>query len=311
MEGEPTPFLDLDISIDISTSHRDGVGGWSFVSSGPSMPLFSPTRILRAATQNTAAIKWSETLALPRSAFPARPTATQLEQYRQRCADELYAWQRANRPQSLNNGEGREVNNDFILHDGPPYANGAVHVGHALNKVLKDLIVRWNLTTGMRVQYRPGWDCHGLPIELKALQAHRTRTEQAGALKDAPKQGAAAATAVGKNMSSSEIRKVARELASQTIEKQKASFREWGVMGEWDKPYKTMDLEFEIGQLGVFREMVRKGRDGMTVRGRSCINCTHEALISVHRTCIPPSSTRLLVSIIPNRLSRGRARIRR
>lgn len=223
------------------------------------MPLFFPTRILRAAAQNTTAIKWSETLALPKSHFPARPTATQLERYRQRCADELYAWQRASRPQKTKNGIGKEVNNEFVLHDGPPYANGAVHVGHALNKVLKDLIVRWHLATGKRVQYRPGWDCHGLPIELKALQAQRTQTEQASSLRDAPKQEAAAAATSGVGMSATDIRKVARELASETIEKQKTSFKEWGVMGEWEEPYKTMNLDFEIGQLRVFREMVRKG----------------------------------------------------
>ena len=221
------------------------------------MPLFSPSRILRVAAQNAAGVKLSETLALPKSAFPARPTAAQLEQYTERCADELYAWQLANRSPCVRDEEGKEVNNEFILHDGPPYANGAVHVGHGLNKVLKDLVTRWYFATGKRVQYRPGWDCHGLPIELKALQAQRTQTAQANSLKDAPKQEAEAAADTG--MSAPEIRKVARELASQTVETQKKSFREWGVMGDWDAPYKTMNAEFEIGQLGVFREMVRKG----------------------------------------------------
>ena len=213
------------------------------------MPLLSPSRILRAATQNASGFKWSETLALPRSAFPARPSAAQLEQYRQRCADDLYAWQKENRPKTQQAS--------FVLHDGPPYANGAVHIGHALNKVLKDLILRWNLSKGKRVEYRPGWDCHGLPIELKALQARRANEQQASALRDKPKQEAAVASGAG--MSASDIRGIARTLASSTIEKQKASFREWGVMGDWDKPYKTMDLEFEITQLEVFREMVRKG----------------------------------------------------
>lgn len=221
------------------------------------MPLLSPSRILRAATQNVKPVKWAETLALPRSAFPARPTASQLEQYRRRCADDLYSWQRANRPRTAFDKSGKEVNNEFILHDGPPYANGAVHVGHALNKVLKDLIVRWQLASGKRVHYRPGWDCHGLPIELKALQAHKTQTTQATAIDDAPKEEAAAAPGAG--MSAPEIRRVAKELASQTIETQKTSFREWGVMGDWDQSYKTMDLSFEIGQLEVFKEMARNG----------------------------------------------------
>ncbi|KAK5171837.1 isoleucine-tRNA ligase [Saxophila tyrrhenica] len=222
------------------------------------MPLLSPTRILRAAAQNASGIKWSETLALPRSAFPARPTAEQLEQYRKRCADDLYAWQRAKRPAHVDRGQSNKVNNEFILHDGPPYANGPVHVGHALNKVLKDLVLRWQLAKGKRVHYRPGWDCHGLPIELKALQAQKTQTEQASVLKDAPKQEEAA-VATGADMSASGIRSVARKLASETIEKQRASFRGWGVMGEWDTPYKTMDLDFEVEQLNVFKEMVRRG----------------------------------------------------
>ena len=229
------------------------------------MPLFFPTRILRAA--------WSETLALPKSTFPARPTPAELERYRERCADDLYAWQRANRPQiarTRREGKGNEVNSEFVLHDGPPYANGAVHVGHALNKVLKDFVVRWHLAIGKRVHYRPGWDCHGLPIELKALQAQKTKTEQANALDDAPKEEAAAASGAG--MSALEIRQVARELASETIEKQKASFRGWGVMGEWDTPYKTMDLHFELAQLGVFREMVRKGRQGIVRSHNSTIS---------------------------------------
>jgi isoleucyl-tRNA synthetase len=222
------------------------------------MPLFFPSRILRAAVQKPATIKWSETLALPKSTFPARPTALQLEQYRQRCADDLYTWQRANRPQVIQSANGDKVDNDFILHDGPPYANGAVHVGHALNKVLKDLVLRSQLAKGKRVHYRPGWDCHGLPIELKALQAQRTETTQSEALKDAPNQEKVAA-AMGQEMGATQVRKIARELASTTIEIQKASFREWGVMGEWDTPYKTMDLEFEVKQLEVFKEMVSKG----------------------------------------------------
>ena len=223
--------------------------------------MFSPSRILRAVARNTTSVKWSETLALPKSAFPARPTASQIEKYKQRCADDLYTWQRVNRPPTIRDETGREANNEFVLHDGPPYANGAVHVGHALNKILKDLIVRWNLATGKRVHYRPGWDCHGLPIELKALQAQRTRVEQATALRDVPKQEVAAATGAG--LSAQDIRKAAHELASQTIEAQRSSFRQWGVMGEWEKPYKTMDPDFEIGQLGVFRDMVRKGRKAL------------------------------------------------
>ncbi|KAK5157786.1 isoleucine-tRNA ligase [Recurvomyces mirabilis] len=210
------------------------------------MPALRPTLILRTAAEQWKQYNWPKTLNLPKSALPARASAADLAKYRQRCADDLYAWQRANRP----------AHNEFVLHDGPPYANGAVHVGHALNKVLKDLILRAELARGRRVQYRPGWDCHGLPIELKALQQTRTTRDEPQALVDAPKQEATVSSGLG--MSALEIRNKAHTLATQTIESQKSSFREWGVMGEWDKPYKTMDLDFEIRQLGVFREMVRK-----------------------------------------------------
>jgi isoleucyl-tRNA synthetase len=209
------------------------------------MPLrLSPSRILRAAssppsTNTTPVFKWSTTLNLPKSSFPARASAAELQKYRQRCADELYAWQGHARQ-----GQGHDVK-EFVLHDGPPYANGSVHVGHALNKILKDLILRWELARGKRVRYRPGWDCHGLPIELKALQQ---RVEDG-----VGKVGKAAGLSV------QEIRRRARRLAEKTIEEQEASFRDWGVMGEWDSPYKTLDVEFEVRQLEVFREMVKRG----------------------------------------------------
>lgn len=210
-----------------------------------------PTRILRAAAANA----WGQTLHLPKSTFPARPSAEELVKYRTKCADELYAWQKENRPAKTEDGK----DNTFVLHDGPPYANGSVHVGHALNKVLKDLVVRSNLARGKRVQYKPGWDCHGLPIELKALQAHREGGTK-NSLEDYPAKeakGAAAASAAG--LSPLGVRQAAKELASRTIEEQKNAFRSWGVMGEWDTPYKTMDPDFEMRQLSVFREMVQKG----------------------------------------------------
>ncbi|KJX93024.1 isoleucyl-trna synthetase like protein [Zymoseptoria brevis] len=226
---------------------------------------FTPSLVLRAASQEKSNLidtirtlaltktNWSDTLALPRSPFPARPTLEQLEKYRQRCSDDLYEWQRSAR---ASHRGGKE---EFVLHDGPPYANGDVHVGHALNKVLKDLMLRSELSRGKNVQYRPGWDCHGLPIELKALQQPKAPGKQAKSSKDTPAQEARAAAYASSKMSASEIRTAARKLASETIETQKKSFQDWGVMGEWNRPYTTMSAEFEARQLGVFREMVRKG----------------------------------------------------
>lgn len=221
--------------------------------------MAQPTRILRAAAGAASTNQWSQTLHLPKSTFPARPSAAELQNYRNACADELYAWQKENRPARTEDGK----DNTFVLHDGPPYANGSVHVGHALNKVLKDLIVRSNMARGKRVEYKPGWDCHGLPIELKALQAHRG---EKSALKDYPVQEAkGAAMADQDGLSPLGIRKAAKELASRTIEEQKNAFRSWGVMGEWDAPYKTMDPDFEIRQLRVFRDMVEKGKVGPVI----------------------------------------------
>ncbi|KZF24210.1 isoleucyl-tRNA synthetase [Xylona heveae TC161] len=177
---------------------------------------------------------WSSTLRLPKSAFPARPSAAEQAAYVQRCTDDLYAWQRRHRP----------AENEFILHDGPPYANGSLHVGHALNKISKDLINRWELSKGKRIRYVPGWDCHGLPIELKALQQQ---------------EGLDGKSASSARLEPSSVRKAARELASKTVEEQKNGFKGWGIMGDWNGAYQTMNKEFEMKQLGIFREMVENG----------------------------------------------------
>ncbi|EFW15782.1 isoleucine-tRNA ligase [Coccidioides posadasii str. Silveira] len=172
---------------------------------------------------------WSSTLKLPKSTFPARIAAAEQAKYLQRCTDDLYAWQRRQRPAD---------SAQFVLHDGPPYANGDLHIGHALNKILKDIICRVQLAKGKRVEYIPGWDCHGLPIELKALNSKNQ---------------------VGKDLGPANIRAIARQLAEETVVKQMKGFREWGVMGDWENHWKTMDKEFEMRQLEVFLEMVDKG----------------------------------------------------
>lgn len=180
------------------------------------MPAFSPSRIPSATFHDLKKVRalsqtkqnWSDTLALPRSQFPARPSPEQTETYRKRCADDLYAWQRAHRSAAVETEGGGKKDNNFVLHDGPPYANGAVHVGHALNKVLKDLMLRWELSQGKRVQYRPGWDCHGLPIELKALQQPNRPAIQAQALKHAPGKEAKVAADASRRMTAVEIRKL-------------------------------------------------------------------------------------------------------
>ncbi len=127
----------------------------------------------------------------------------------------------------------------FVLHDGPPYANGTLHMGHALNKTLKDIINRYQLMQGRKVRYVPGWDCHGLPIELKVIQDMKPEER--------------------KNLSPLELRQKAAAFAKKTVEEQKLGFQRMGVWAEWDKPYLTLQPEYEAAQIGVFGQMVLKG----------------------------------------------------
>ncbi|XP_060687433.1 isoleucine--tRNA ligase, mitochondrial [Hemiscyllium ocellatum] len=175
--------------------------------------------------------KYRETVLLPRTDFPMRPSGQELLekelQIQRECGfSELYSWQR--------NRKGKE----FCLHDGPPYANGDPHVGHALNKILKDIINRFQLMRGSRVHFVPGWDCHGLPIELRAL---------------------AECGEEAKTLSPIEIRQKAKEFAERTIERQRAAFIRWGVMADWDKCYYTFDKQYEAKQLEVFHKMFDEG----------------------------------------------------
>lgn len=163
--------------------------------------------------------------------------------YLERCSDELYKWQANRRPSKL-----------FVLQDGPPYANGSLHIGHALNKILKDITCRFQLSQGRRVEYIPGWDCHGLPIELKALQKQRELKA------DLQKRGDFV-DLVGRCELSDAIslRKAARELAAKTVDVQKRSFQQWGIMADWENAWTTMDKDFEMRQLRVFENLVQQG----------------------------------------------------
>ncbi|OBT86291.1 isoleucyl-tRNA synthetase [Pseudogymnoascus sp. 03VT05] len=179
-----------------------------------------------------SAKSWSSTIRLPKSTFPPRTKPADQAKYLQRCTDDLYAWQAKVRAQQK----------PFVLHDGPPYANGSLHAGHSVNKILKDLICRTELQQGRRVQFVPGWDCHGLPIEIKALEQVRAKSENGEV-----------------NLDHIGIRRAARNLARKTVKEQKKGFREWGIMADWENPWLTMDKEFELKQLEVFLEMTRQG----------------------------------------------------
>lgn len=201
----------------------------------PSNPHFLPSScpghsMLKSA--RTAPKSWSNTLLLPKSSFPPRALLADRAKYLKRCTDDLYAWQREQR-----------TGPTFTLHDGPPYANGSLHVGHALNKILKDILCRYKLSQGYRVDYVPGWDCHGLPTELKAIE------RQQGFKSDASRQ----------DLDAVSIRQAARNLATNAVEEQKKAFRGWGIMADWDNAWKTMDKGFELKQLNVFKGLVKKG----------------------------------------------------
>ncbi|KAH0622691.1 hypothetical protein JD844_025204 [Phrynosoma platyrhinos] len=175
--------------------------------------------------------RYRQTVLLPRSDFPVQlpgrlQPETELE-IQQKCGfSELYSWQRQ-----------RKTKQEFCLHDGPPYANGDPHVGHALNKILKDITNRFHMMRGYMVHYVPGWDCHGLPIELKAL-SEREEDE---------------------DLSPMEIRQKAKEFAEKVIEKQKSAFIRWGIMADWDNCYHTFDKKYEAKQLNIFHQMYDKG----------------------------------------------------
>jgi isoleucyl-tRNA synthetase len=142
----------------------------------------------------------------------------------------------------------------FILHDGPPYANGSVHLGTALNKILKDFVVKSHTMLGFDSPFVPGWDCHGMPIEHRVLSG-----EDDG----------------GKSLSRLEIRQRCREYANRFVDVQRGEFRRLGVFGAWDRPYLTMSREYESGILRAFGELVRKGYVYQGLRPISwCTTCS-------------------------------------
>jgi len=123
----------------------------------------------------------------------------------------------------------------FVLHDGPPYANGKLHIGHALNKVLKDMIVKSKQLAGFDAQYIPGWDCHGLPIENAIEKLH------------------------GRNLSRDDMQAKSRAFATEQIAQQREDFKRLGVLGDWERPYRTMDPANEAGEIRAFKRVIERG----------------------------------------------------
>ncbi|PLZ85371.1 isoleucine--tRNA ligase [Fischerella thermalis CCMEE 5198] len=173
---------------------------------------------------------YKDTVNLPKTKFDMRANASKREPEIQKFWEENKIYDRLsqNNPGEL-----------FILHDGPPYANGSLHIGHALNKILKDIINRYQLLRGRKVRYVPGWDCHGLPIELKVLQNMKAAERQ--------------------NLTPLQLRQKAKEFALSAVNEQRDSFKRYGVWGDWEHPYLTLTPEYEAAQIGVFGQMVLKG----------------------------------------------------
>ncbi|PSB24826.1 isoleucine--tRNA ligase [Stenomitos frigidus] len=173
---------------------------------------------------------YKDTVNLPKTNFDMRANAVKRE-------PELQAfWEEEQLYQQLSQENPGEL---FVLHDGPPYANGSLHMGHALNKVLKDVINKYQLLQGRKVRYVPGWDCHGLPIELKVLQTLKSEERKA--------------------LTPLKLRQKAKEFALKTVDQQRQDFKRYGVWGDWEHPYLTLKPEYEAAQIGVFGQMVLKG----------------------------------------------------
>ncbi|MFN3672694.1 MAG: class I tRNA ligase family protein, partial [Bosea sp. (in: a-proteobacteria)] len=191
------------------------------------------------ATDKTADAKdYGQTLFLPQTEFPMRAGLPQRE------PELLARWARIDLYRKLREAaKGRER---FVLHDGPPYANGNIHIGHALNKVLKDLVVRSQQMLGHDSNYVPGWDCHGLPIEWKIEEQYRAK----GQNKD--------------DVPVVEFRKECRAFAEKWVDIQREEFKRLGVEGDWDDPYLTMAYPAEAQ---IAREIMKFAESGQLYRG--------------------------------------------
>ncbi|UJJ58931.1 isoleucine--tRNA ligase [Rhodanobacter denitrificans] len=189
---------------------------------------------------------YKNTINLPQTAFPMRGDLPKRE------PGWLAEWARVDRYAQI---QQKTAHRDsvFVLHDGPPYANGPIHIGHAVNKILKDIVVKSKLLAGQRAPYVPGWDCHGLPIEIAVEKKFG---------KPGDKLDAAA------------FRQKCREYATEQVDAQRADFKRLGVLGDWDHPYRSMDFRFEADML---RALARIVSNGHVVRGAKpvywCFDC--------------------------------------
>ncbi|HUB24957.1 MAG TPA: class I tRNA ligase family protein, partial [Tepidisphaeraceae bacterium] len=173
---------------------------------------------------------YKDTLNLPQTAFPMEAKLTANEPAR------LKRWQESGLYEKIQAAHASDPK--WVLHDGPPFANGDIHIGHVINKVLKDVILRFRTMQGHQTPYVPGWDCHGLPIEHKIQQDLGPKLRE---------------------MSTLEIRRKCFEYADKYVTIQSQQFQRLGILGEWDNPYQTMSPGYEALTLEVFAQFVEKG----------------------------------------------------
>ena len=189
---------------------------------------------------------YKSTINLPHTEFPMRGDLPKRE------PGWLAQWEQVGRhAQIQRKTAGRE--RVFVLHDGPPYANGAIHIGHAVNKILKDMVVKSKLLAGYRAPYVPGWDCHGLPIEI-AVEKKFGKP--------------------GEKLDAAAFRQKCREYAAEQVDTQRADFKRLGVLGDWEHPYRTMDFKYEADMLRALSRIVANGH---VLRGAKpvywCFDC--------------------------------------
>lgn len=249
-------------------------------------PVMAAKKAAEGAKQEDG--KYKDTVNLPKTSFGMRANSLVREPEIQKLWEDNQVYKRV-----VNRNDG----GTFILHDGPPYANGDLHMGHALNKVLKDIINRYKLLQNFKVHFVPGWDCHGLPIELKVLQSLDQESR--------------------KELTPLKLRAKAAKFAKATVKTQMASFKRYGVWAYWDEPYLTLDPEYEAAQIEVFGQMALRG---YIYRGRKPVHwspssrtalaeaeleypeghVSRSIYVNLRVVGTPPSSSNLLEEFLPD-----------
>src|SRR5579863_10723045 len=194
---------------------------------------------------NSANVDFKKTVNLPRTSFPMKANLAQME------PKMLARWTDENLYEKIR--ESRAGRPMYVLHDGPPYANGDIHLGHAFNKILKDFIVKMRTMEGYDSPYIPGWDCHGLPIEIKVDNLLGSKKAK---------------------MTIAQIRAECRQYAQKYVDIQRRDFVRLGIFGRWDNPYLTMSTQYESVIAGAFVEFLDRG---YVYKGLKSVNwCIHD-----------------------------------